>query len=136
MSSIYKTDNKLFIFSLFFYLKLYDWFQYTLLKTLYNFANWLFMLQFTITNDSHCDTSNDYFWFVIIFTVNYWSLNICISKPFYSKNTRTHNFSFSMFNWSKILLQACKGQQIVNLLLCTIVDRTFVIHAYLLLAFI
>ena len=28
------------------------------------------MLQFTITKDSHCDTSYDYFLFVIIFTVN------------------------------------------------------------------
>jgi hypothetical protein len=135
MPSIYKTDNKLFTCSLSEW-SIDDWFQYTLLKTLYNFANWLFVLQFTITNDSHCDTSK-----------------------FYSKNTRTHNFSFSMFNWSKTLLQTCKGQKInkvciyvvsadffqraqekkkgvVNLLLCTIVDRKFVIHAYFLLTFI
>jgi hypothetical protein len=44
--------------------------------------------------------------------VNSQNLYICISKPLHSKNTRTHNFSFNMFNWCKTLVQTCKGQNI------------------------
>ena len=44
------------------------------------------MLQFTITKDSHCDTSYDYFLFVLIFTVN--TIDGTVVSEFFFKNLK------------------------------------------------